>query len=156
MQQAIGVPLDVFQLVAGPTVVDFADNLLQRCQNQGKRRAELMRNINEETHLHLVDFFTVFLVSAFYFKLRFHILTQPEEPEYKRNEPDGSGEEQQDSPPGLVPYGQYDDFQYGRRGIPFAVVVGGFHHEVISAVRQVGVGYRAPVREVIPFFVVTV
>ena len=123
-----------------------------RCATAG----DAVRNINEETHLHLVDFFTVFLVSAFYFKLCFHILTQPEEPEYKRNEPDGSGEEQQDSPPGLVPYGQYDDFQYGRRGIPFAVVVGGFHHEVISAVRQVGVGYRAPVREVIPFFVVTV
>ena len=33
MQQAVGIPLDVFQLVAGPAVVDFTDDLLKRCQD---------------------------------------------------------------------------------------------------------------------------
>jgi hypothetical protein len=33
VQQAVGIPLDVFQLVAGPAVVDFTDDLLKRCQD---------------------------------------------------------------------------------------------------------------------------
>ena len=31
MKQAVGVSLDIFQLITGPAVVDFTDDLLQRC-----------------------------------------------------------------------------------------------------------------------------
>ena len=115
-----------------------------------------MRNVDEKAHLHLVDFFAVFLVAAFDFKLCFHFLAHPEEAEYECDKAGKSGKEQYDSPPGLVPHGQNNDFQYGRRGVPFAVVIGGFHHEVISTLRQIGVGHRMPVREVVPLFIVTV
>ena len=77
-----------------------------------------MRNVDEEAHLHLVDFFAVFLVAAFDFKLCFHFLAHPEEAEYECDKAGKSGKEQYDSPPGLVPHGQNNDFQYGRRGVP--------------------------------------
>ena len=114
-----------------------------------------MRNVDEEAHLHLVDFFAVFLVAAFDFKLCFHFLAHPEEAEY---ECDKAGKVARNSMTATrsCTTRQNNDFQYGRRGVPFAVVIGGFHHEVISTLRQVGVGHRMPVREVVPLFIVTV
>ena len=52
-----------------------------------------MWDIDEETHLHLIDFFLMFFVSAFYFELGFHAFTHPEEAEYESDETDEGCEE---------------------------------------------------------------
>ena len=89
--------------------------------------------IDEETHLHLVDFFLMLLVPAFKFQFRFHTLTHPEEAEDESDKPDKSGEENHDCPPGLVPDRENYDFQHCRYSIPFSVTIGSFYQKVISA-----------------------
>ena len=86
MQQAVCIPLDIFQLVTCPSVADFVNDLLQGSQNQRQRCTKFMRDVDEETHLHLIDFFLMFFVSAFYFKLGFHTFAHPEEAENKSDE----------------------------------------------------------------------
>lgn len=58
-------------------------------------------------------------------------------------------------PPRLIPYRQYLNVQGSGRGVPFAVVVGYFHQETVSALRQVGIGDGAFVGQVIPFLVIS-
>ena len=114
-----------------------------------------MRNIDEETHLHLVDFFLMLLVPAFKFQFRFHTLTHPEEAEDESDKPDKSGEENHDCPPGLVPDRENYDFQHCRYSIPFSVTIGSFYQKVISALWQVGVGDSTFICQIIPLFVIS-
>ena len=114
-----------------------------------------MRNIDEETHLHLVDFFLVLLVPAFYLQFRFHAFPHPEETEYESDETDESGEEKKYRPPSLVPYGQDCDFEYGGSHIPFSVAIGSLYEEMISTLRQVGVGDSTFICQIIPLFVIS-
>jgi len=86
-----------------------------------------MRNVDEETHLHLIDFFLMLLVPAFKFQFCFHTLTHPEETEDESDKANKSGEENHDRPPGLVPYRENYDFQHRRYGVPFPVAIGCFY-----------------------------
>ena len=66
--------------------------------------------IDEETHLHLVDFFLMFLIPAFNLQLCLHAFTHPEEAEVESDKADKNSEEKHDCPPGLVPYRENNDF----------------------------------------------
>ena len=117
MQLAVCILLDLFLLVVFPSVADFVNDLLQGSQNQRQRCTKFMRDVDEETHLHLIDFFTMLLVAAFHLKFGFHAFTQPEKAEYKSDETNESGKEEEDGPPCIIPDRQYDnlDFNAGRR-----------------------------------------
>ncbi len=56
----------------------------------------------------------------------------------------------------FIPDRQYHNLQYGWCAVPLAVVIGSFHHEVISTLRQVGIGDGTLIGEIVPFFVITI
>ena len=96
------------------------------------------------------------LVAAFHLKFGFHAFTQPEKAEYKSDETNESGKEEEDGPPCFIPDRQYHNLQYGWCAVPLAVIVGSFHHKAISALRQVGIGDGTLIGEIVPFFVITI
>ena len=114
-----------------------------------------MGNIDEETHLHLVDFFLMFLVPTFNLQLCFHAFTHPEEAEDESDKADKNSEEKHDCPPGLVPYRENNDFQHRRNGIPFPVTISSFYLKMISTLWQVGIGDSTFVCQIIPLFIIS-
>ena len=96
------------------------------------------------------------LVAAFHLKFGLHAFTQPEKEEYKSDETNESGKEEEDGPPCFIPDRQYHNLQYGWCAVPLAVIVGSFHHKAISALWQVVIGDGTLIGEIVPFFVITI
>lgn len=153
MEEAVGVALYVFELVSYPSVAAFGHDFLQGSEDEGQGGAELVGYVDEEAHLHLVDFFLVYFVAAFHFEFGGHAFPHPEETEDEDDNADEGGEEEEHGPPCFVPYGENDDLEAGGLVVPFAVAVGGFNEEGVAAVGEVGVGNGALVGEVVPFFI---
>ena len=130
--------------VAGRTALQAAivQQLFARSADQGKRRAELMGNVGEETELGLVGFVFVLLPKD----LHLHFLLPLHAPADQQVDPPGHGCEQAGiediGPPGVPPGIADGDVQGRHPRAPALVAVGAAHFETVLPGTEVGIGHR--------------
>jgi len=98
-----------------------------------------VRDIDEETHLHLVYLFLVLPVFPVDFQPGFHTLAFKVEPDPAYDKGCSGCEKEDLRPYGLIPYRQDLDVEDCRPWAPFPVIVGGLDHKPVSSLRNHGI-----------------
>ena len=92
-----------------------------------------MRDVDEETHLHLIDFFLMFFVSAFYFKLGFILLRIQKKRKTKVMKPAKVAKKMSSAHQVLYQIGRTIISNAEGIGFHFAIAVGCFDKELIGS-----------------------